>query len=198
MRIYTRKGDRGETGTLGGGRLRKSDPRIRALGFFDELNAQIGIGLAGGDMPAPLAAPLRRIQNVIFEAGAVLASVDRSTADSFFAGETAWLESEIDRMEEALPPLTRFILPGGTPPAARLHLVRTVARRVECQVVETAAGDETLIPLLTWLNRLSDALFVAARTANLLAGIADVPWESRRAPAKSVGGGPAEGGTERS
>jgi cob(I)alamin adenosyltransferase len=185
MRIYTRKGDRGETGTLGGGRLRKSDSRIRALGLLDELNAGIGVALACADLPAPLRSSLRRIQDVIFEAGAALASPDPSKTDSLFADETSWLESEIDRMEAALPPLTRFILPGGSAAAANLHLVRTVARRVESQVVEATAANEAYVPLMTWLNRLSDALFVAARTANLLAGIADVPWESRSSPKHS-------------
>jgi cob(I)alamin adenosyltransferase len=180
MRIYTRKGDRGDTGTLGGGRLRKSDPRIRALGFLDELNAQIGVVLAGAGVPEPLQGPLRRIQDVIFEAGTALASPDPSGSDALFAAETAWLESEIDRMEAVLPPLTRFILPGGSVAAAGLHLVRTVARRAECQAVEAACGEDARMPLLTWLNRLSDALFVYARTANQMAGEAEQPWESRR------------------
>jgi cob(I)alamin adenosyltransferase len=180
MRIYTRKGDRGDTGTLGGGRLRKSDPRIRALGFLDELNAEIGVVLAGSGVPDPLQAPLRRIQGSIFEAGAALASPEPAGSDALFAAETAWLESEIDRMEAELPPLTRFILPGGSAAAAGLHLVRTVARRAECQAVEAACGEDARMPLLTWLNRLSDALFVYARTANRLAGGADIVWESRR------------------
>jgi cob(I)alamin adenosyltransferase len=180
MRIYTRKGDRGDTGTLGGGRLRKSDPRIRALGFLDELNAQIGVVLAGGGVPEPLQAPLRRIQDVLFEAGAALASPDPAGSDALFVAETVWLESEIDRLEGALPPLTRFILPGGSAAAAGLHLVRTVARRAECQVVEAACGEDARMPLLTWLNRLSDGLFVYARTANRLAGGTDTLWESLR------------------
>jgi cob(I)alamin adenosyltransferase len=184
MRIYTRKGDRGDTGTLGGGRLRKSDSRIRALGFLDELNAEIGVLLAGSAVPEPLQPPLRRIQDVIFEAGAALASPDPSGSDPLFEAETAWLESEIDRLEEALPPLTRFILPGGSVAAAGLHLVRTVARRAECQAVEAACGEDARMPLLTWLNRLSDALFVYARMANHLDGGIDTLWESRRGSQK--------------
>lgn len=180
MRIYTRKGDRGDTATLGGGRLRKSDPRIRALGMLDELNAAIGAVLAGAGVPEPLQAPLRRIQGTIFEAGTALASPDPSGTDPVFAAETAWLESEIDRMEAELPPLTRFILPGGSVAAAGLHGVRTVARRAECQAVEAACGEDSRMPFLTWLNRLSDALFVYARTANRMAGVADTLWESRR------------------
>jgi cob(I)alamin adenosyltransferase len=131
MKIYTRKGDRGDTATLGGGRLRKSDPRIRALGMLDEVNAAIGALLAGAAVPAPLQAPLHRIQEVLFEAGTALASPDPSATDAFFVGETGWLESEIDRMEAELPPLARFILPGGSVAAAGLHGVRTVARRAE-------------------------------------------------------------------
>jgi cob(I)alamin adenosyltransferase len=190
MRIYTRKGDRGDTGTLGGGRLRKSDARIRALGFLDELNAQIGVVLAGAGVPDPLRAPLRRIQDAIFEAGTALASPDPAGSDSLFVAETAWLESEIDRMEAVLPPLSRFILPGGSTAAAGLHLVRTVARRAECQAVEAACGEDARMPLLGWLNRLSDALFVYARTANRLAGETDALWESRRQPQ----GGPKKEG----
>jgi cob(I)alamin adenosyltransferase len=180
MRIYTRKGDRGDTGTLSGGRVRKSDSRIRALGCLDELNAQIGLLLAGGGVPGPLQVSLRRIQDVIFEAGATLASSDPAGGDALFAAETAWLEAEIDKLEAELPPLTRFILPGGSAAAAGLHLVRTVARRAECQAVEAACGEDARMPLLTWLNRLSDALFVYARTANRLAGQSDTPWESRQ------------------
>jgi cob(I)alamin adenosyltransferase len=180
MRIYTRKGDRGDTGTIGGGRVRKSDPRIRALGLLDELNAEIGVVLASAGVPEPLRAPLRRIQEVILEAGAALASPGPTKSDALFAAETTWLESEIDRMDAALPRLTRFILPGGSAAAAGLHLVRTVARRAECQAVEASCGEDSRMPMLTWLNRLSDAFFLYARTANHLAGVADIPWESRR------------------
>lgn len=179
MRIYTRKGDRGDTGTLGGGRSRKSDPRIRALGCLDELNAQVGLVLAGTEVPEPLRDSLRRIQDVIFEAGAAVASIDPATRSELFVNETAWLESEIDRQESELPPLTRFILPGGTVAAAGLHLIRTVARRAECQVVAAVGDEDARAPLLAWLNRLSDAFFVYARTANRLRGVPDQPWEPR-------------------
>jgi cob(I)alamin adenosyltransferase len=179
MKIYTRKGDRGETATLGGGRLLKSDARIRALGMLDELNATFGVVLSDPGIPAAVGDPLRRIQSILFEAGAALASPDPSPSDALFATETAWLEQVIDQLEAELPALTRFILPGGTRLAAELHRARAVARRAECQAVEAAGGDEGRGPFLAWVNRLSDALFVFARTANRLAGVEDVAWESR-------------------
>lgn len=179
MRIYTRKGDGGETAMLGGGRVPKSDARIRALGTLDELNAALGLALAETDFPEALRGALARVQNVLFEAGAVLASSD-ATAHELFARETAWLEETIDGWESELPALTRFVLPGGSRAGSTLHWVRTVARRGECQVVEAFAADPARLTVLTWLNRLSDALFVAARTANRLAGIGETEWVSTR------------------
>ena len=179
MKIYTRKGDRGETAMLGGGRVPKSDPRIRALGSLDELNAALGRVVADPLTPRELLPFLQRVQAVLFEAGASLASPDPDPWDALLAAETAWIEVEIDRMEESLPPLTRFVLPGGGVVGAELHAARAVARRAESQAVEAAAGEAARFPLLTWLNRLSDALFVLARTANRLAGVVETPWESQ-------------------
>jgi cob(I)alamin adenosyltransferase len=179
MKIYTRKGDRGETAMLGGGRVQKSDPRIRALGALDELNANLGRVAADAATPREIRPFLDRVQNDLFEAGASLASGDPGPWDRLLAAETTWLEGEIDRMEEALPPLTRFLLPGGSPCGAALHAARAVARRAESQAVEAAQEDAARVPLLTWLNRLSDALFVVARTANRLAGVTETPWESQ-------------------
>lgn len=164
---------------LGGGRVSKSDPRIRALGALDELNATIGLVLAEPSMPPSLRPFLDRTQSVLFEAGAALASGDPSERDELLRGETEWLESEIDRMEAELAPITRFILPGGSPAGALLHLARAVARRAEAQAVEAIVGDESRVPFLTWLNRLSDALFVLARFANRLKNAPETLWESR-------------------
>jgi cob(I)alamin adenosyltransferase len=179
MKIYTRKGDRGQTSMLGGGRVPKSDPRIRALGALDELNARLGGIAAQPSVPPEIHPILLRVQSVLLEAGAALASSDPEPWSALLAAETAALEAEIDRMERDLPPLTRFILPGGSSTGAALHEARAIARRAESQAVEACGGDESRVPLLTWLNRLSDALFVLARTANRLAGADDVPWESR-------------------
>jgi cob(I)alamin adenosyltransferase len=181
MKIYTRKGDRGETAMLGGGRVLKSNSRIRALGALDELNAALGGVAADARTPAEVRSFLDRVQSILFEAGASLASIDPEPWSPLLAAETTWLEAEIDRMEAELAPLTRFVLPGGGPIGAALHSARAVARRAECQSVEASAGDEIRVPLLTWLNRLSDALFVLARTANRIAGVPETPWESQAA-----------------
>jgi len=209
MRIYTRTGDRGETGILGGGRLAKSDPRIRALGSLDELGASLGMVLTASHLPAPVTAAVRRVQGALFEAGASLASPAAAAAsyEPFLREETVWLESEIDRMEETLPPLRSFILPGGGIPGATLHWARTVARRAETQVVDAALtlGEaDVRASLLRWLNRLSDALFVMARAVNLQDGEAETPWHpsadrhaggagrSRRKAGKEGGAGKQE------
>lgn len=199
MRIYTKKGDRGTTGVLGGGRLSKSDARIRALGAVDEVNAALGLVLAGGVRPE-LRAPLSDIQNTLFEIGAALASMDPAISRDLFTQETAHLESVIDQTEMSLPPLTRFILPGGSRTGAGLHWTRTLSRRAESLVVaaleeeadKTAPAQDAgptgrpaarilpdRIPLVTWMNRLSDTLFVLARFANQLEGIPETIWETR-------------------
>ncbi len=179
MRIYTKKGDGGETGLLGGSRTSKSDPRIHALGSLDELNASLGFILASAQVPLELREVLGRIQNVLFDTGAALASTDPSAKAEIFPPETAWLESVIDGVEAKLPPLDRFILPGGSPSGAALHWARTVCRRAEREVVATAQAQEERAPLLAYINRLSDALFVLARRANQIDGVAEIAWEAR-------------------
>ncbi len=179
MKIYTKTGDDGTTGLLGPDRVRKDDPRIEAYGTVDELNATIGLARAFGT-DATVDPILARIQNDLFALGSALA--DPSPTGRFFHAVTpehvAWLEQRIDALEETLPPLTQFILPGGTPAAAQTHLARTVCRRAERLVVRLA--HETSSPvsenLLLYLNRLSDALFVIARAINHGAGVADIPW----------------------
>ncbi len=198
MKIYTRKGDRGRTSVLGGGVLSKADARIRALGALDETNAALGVILASNDLPDPIRKTLERVQNVLFEAGAALASVDASTGASLFAVETIWLESEIDRVEEQLRPLQNFILPGGGTAGALLHWARTVARRAETFLVEAAGNEEARVPLVTWFNRLSDALFVLARLANALQGIPETVWESRFRGERHSGAPPAGSGPDQS
>ncbi|MEF3275021.1 MAG: cob(I)yrinic acid a,c-diamide adenosyltransferase [Chloroflexus sp.] len=177
MKIYTRTGDNGETGLFGGQRVRKDDLRVEAYGTADECNAAIGVARAAGPDPA-LDAVLAVVQNQLFVVGADLASpgdspyIPRVTAEM-----TAFLEAQIDAMELELAPLKQFILPGGTPVASYLHLARTICRRAE-RVVVTLAAEESIGPeILTYLNRLSDFLFVAARVANARAGIVDVPWQ---------------------
>lgn len=179
MRIYTKTGDDGTTGLVGGQRIAKTDLRIRAIGEVDELNASIGLAAATGPADA-VANMLRTIQNRLFDIGAELASPTPTSR------EVRWIDDEdgralenfIDSMTELLPPLRHFILPGGGERASRLHLARTICRRTERTVLELSqkASLRDVIPI--YLNRLSDWLFVAARVANHAEGIDDVRWNS--------------------
>jgi cob(I)alamin adenosyltransferase len=178
-KIYTKTGDTGLTGLLGRGRVTKDDPRIEAYGTIDELNAVLGMVRA-----SPLAAEddarLARVQEELFVVGSALADPDPN--GPFHAaigpGPAARLEAEIDALEADLTPLTRFILPGGAPAAAGLHLARTVCRRAERRVVALGRQPGEHVPgdLIIYLNRLSDYLFVLARAVNRRAGVADIPW----------------------
>lgn len=176
-RIYTRTGDDG-TSALGSGERRpKSDLRFEAIGTVDELNATIGLArLSAG---APLDAMLARIQNDLFDLGADLAVPEtearRRERLRVVSTQVARLEAEIDAMNADLPPLTSFVLPGGTPLAAALHLARTVARRAERTMTALNAREPLNPAALTYVNRLSDLLFVAARLAND-GGRGDVLW----------------------
>lgn len=187
-KIYTRGGDMGETSLVGGKRLAKHDARVAAYGTVDETNAAIGMarlhtkveggGGAGGKADAMLA----RIQDDLFDLGADLATVgeggrddDSKAALRIVPEQVARLEREIDSMNEKLSPLDSFTLPGGTPAAAALHVARTVCRRAE-RGVTALAGREAINPeALKYINRLSDHLFVLARTLND-GGRADVLW----------------------
>lgn len=181
-RIYTRTGDRGLTRLATGAPVPKSDARVQAYGEVDETNACIGLcRLHTGADPA-MDAMLARIQNELFDLGADLATppdpkpdweVLRVTAD-----QVTRIEAEIDSMNADLAPLTSFVLPGGSPLAAHLHLARTVCRRAERRVADLARDDAQAISpeSLQYLNRLSDHLFVASRHANARAG-GDVLWQ---------------------
>ena len=184
MKIYTRRGDAGETDLLGSGRVAKDDPRVEAYGEVDELNAALGL-CAAASPHADLRELLGGIQAALFALGAYLASPDearreRAAIPGVSDGEVEALEKRIDALEGELAPLRRFILPGGTPAAAAFHLARTVCRRAERRA-EALHRAEALSPLaLRYLNRLSDLLFVAARVENRRAGVPDVEWESGR------------------
>jgi cob(I)alamin adenosyltransferase len=179
MKIYTRKGDGGQTSIWGGRRLSKDEARIEAIGACDEGNAAIGAALAHG-LPAELTRILLAVQGRLFVVGNELMAPDRTgpgsglprLADSDVGG----LEQSIDELEAALPELRNFILPGGTPAAAQLHVARAACRRAERRVT-TLARAEPVVPVLpAYLNRLGDLLFVAARFANHSAGAADTIW----------------------
>ena len=166
-RIYTRGGDAGETSLGDGSRVPKLDCRIGAFGAVDELNAQIGVALADG-VPEDMRAPLERIQNELFDVGADL-SVPYGVGDGRLRIDQERideLERLCDRFNEELPELKSFVLPGGTPAAARLHVARTVCRRAERDALLAAREVEVNPLVLRYLNRLSDLLFILARTAN--------------------------------
>ena len=178
-RIYTRTGDAGETGLVDGSRVSKADARLAAIGDVDEANSAIGAALRHVSDPG-LRAMLGRIQNEMFDLGADLAT----PGEDFAPGEMVLrivpeqvdrLEREMDEMNEALSPLTSFILPGGAGGAAELHLARAVARRAERSAVAAAAAMRLNPLALTYLNRLSDHLFVAARFA-AAQGDGDILW----------------------
>lgn len=184
-RIYTKTGDAGETGLFGGRRVRKDDPRVCAYGAVDELNAVLGVARAAGT-PASIDPVLERLQHYLFDLGSELATPPAAAAAAGGHAShvtAAWveaLEREIDRFDDALPPLRVFILPGGTPAAAALHHARTVARRAERKIVSLAAREPVNPDLLKFVNRLSDLLFVLARATNHAAGRPDVEWHQAR------------------
>ena len=173
MKIYTRTGDSGETGLFDGRRVSKSDLRVDAYGEVDELNASIGVVLSAG-VDADVAEMLQAVQRDLFAVGGRLADPTRRVAervDKMHVGpaQISLLEQWIDRLEAELPPLRRFILPGGSTAGATLHLARTICRRAERRIVLLGA-DEVPADLLAYVNRLSDFLFVAARAVNHRAG----------------------------
>ncbi|CAN5872803.1 cob(I)yrinic acid a,c-diamide adenosyltransferase [soil metagenome] len=181
MKIYTKTGDAGETGLFGGGRVPKDDIRVEAYGDVDELNAVIG--MARGIEPMPrIDDVLLPIQRDLFAIGAILATPDRDKMALHLEkariddGRIAELERAIDEGEAELEPLRAFILPGGSPKAAALHVARTVCRRAERHVVRLQ-HEVDLPPLgVIYLNRLSDLLFTLARVANVRVGMGEVIW----------------------
>jgi cob(I)alamin adenosyltransferase len=185
LKIYTKTGDSGETGLFGGTRVSKADPRVAAYGDVDELNAYLGFAratLRGAD-DTELAAMLEHIQRDLFALGARLSDpghkiADRVTKAAVGAGDITRLEQWIDALESTLPPLRRFILAGGSPAGAALHVARTICRRAERAMVGLLSTDkEAFEPdLLVYVNRLSDLLFVMARRSNQCAGTPEIEW----------------------
>jgi len=181
VKIYTKTGDAGETGLLGGPRVRKDHARVAAYGAVDEVNAAIGLCLAleprGGDRPL-----LETIQRDLFAIGAELATPDPAHVEQVLGArrigppQVGALEAAIDAHEDTLPPLKNFILPGGAPPAAALHLARTVCRRAERAIVELMRRDSVAPAVVQYVNRLSDLLFVLARAANARTNMPEIEW----------------------
>ncbi len=184
-RIYTRTGDDGSTGLVDGSRRTKDDPRLQAYGSVDELNAQLGVAIevaraCDEALWREMVEPLRRIQNDLFDLGADLATPGKGGDDlRIVPAQVKWLEDQIDGHNGSLPSLESFVLPGGSTLAAALHVARTVCRRAEREAVALSHQEDIGEAVLTYLNRLSDLLFVLARVANQIdesPGGGDVPW----------------------
>jgi cob(I)alamin adenosyltransferase len=172
-RIYTRTGDKGTTGLGDGTRTDKNSLRVEAFGSVDELNSVIGM-LATHELPEAVTGELVEIQNDLFDIGGELCIPGHSVVTD---KQVERLEHMLDTLNEDLQPLKEFILPGGTPAAAVCHLARTVCRRAERRVVGLAREESISEPGLRYLNRLSDLLFVMARSLNRAAGVDDVLWQ---------------------
>jgi len=181
VKLYTKTGDDGTTGLFGGGRVPKASSRVEAYGTVDETNAAIGVARATRLDPA-IDGVLEHVQADLFTLGAELACVPGKEGklgmQPLGDADVERLERAIDAADAACPPLKTFVLPGGSPQAAGLHLARTVCRRAERAVL--AIEDAPARPLLVvYLNRLSDLLFALARQSNVAAGVGDVPWKPR-------------------
>jgi cob(I)alamin adenosyltransferase len=179
VKIYTRTGDAGDTGLFDGTRVSKADPRVDAYGAVDETNAWLGLARAAG-LDAELSSMLESIQRDLFAVGARLADpskriAGRVTKAAVVGADITRLEGWIDALETELPPLRRFILAGGSPSGAALHVARTVCRRAERAIVGLGS-DAVESEVLAYVNRLSDLLFVMARAANKRAGVNEVEW----------------------
>jgi cob(I)alamin adenosyltransferase len=181
MKIYTKTGDAGITGLFGGGRVGKDHPRVEAYGDVDELNAALGLARAIDVMPR-IDEVLVPIQRDLFAIGALLATPDREKMRQHLEKanvddeRVAQLERAIDDADRELEPLRAFVLPGGTPKAAALHVARTVCRRAERRVVRLQTAEELPQVVVVYLNRLSDLLFTLARLANRRADAGEVTW----------------------
>ena len=183
MKIYTKTGDGGQTGLFGGARVSKADARVDAYGEVDELNCVLGVARAEC-RDASVDNMLHELQNELFALGAELARAPGKDVDLGVAlltdAEIERMERSIDLLERDLSPLKTFILPGGSPEAAALHVARAVCRRAERKLVALAAATPIRAELVRYLNRLSDLLFVTARHANFRANVADIPWLGRK------------------
>jgi cob(I)alamin adenosyltransferase len=191
MKIYTKTGDQGQTSLFGGVKVPKDDLRLTTYGTLDEFNSILGIALSElgraefSDEPRSLLLfqRLQRVQNELFQLGAEMATPRGKATLSPLIEEThvQRLEIEIDEMEGHLQPLRSFILPGGCVVSSQLHLARTVIRRAEREMASLHRAEILRPEVLCYVNRLSDFLFVCARTVNSIAGVEDIPWATSRA-----------------
>ncbi|HEY6164246.1 MAG TPA: cob(I)yrinic acid a,c-diamide adenosyltransferase [Nitrososphaeraceae archaeon] len=188
MKIYTKTGDKGETGLIGGKRIPKSDPRIISYGLIDELNSNVGLtisllNLKNNNLFSDLIDLLIKIQNDLFTIGSDLADPTYPIENKYKIPRTdekmvLYLESEIDKFDKEVVPITFFILPGGSIESSILHVSRSIARRTETAVTALSKSQTINPAILIYLNRLSDLLFVAARLVNKRIGVEDVAWKS--------------------
>ncbi len=176
MKLYTKRGDDGSTGLMGGQRLSKHDLRVVAYGDVDEANAAIGLTIARCD-DEQTTEILRRIQSDLFTVGAELATPPAKSAQVAISDtRVTQLEGWIDEVCEDIPQLRSFILPGGSETGASLQLARTIVRRAERSIVALAQHEKVCPPVIAYVNRLSDLLFALARRANHKSGVGDIPW----------------------
>lgn len=184
MKLYTRTGDDGSSGLFGGDRVSKSHLRLVAYGTLDELNSILGLVRLHASPACATQDTLQQVQHDLFVLGAILAT---PAARQELLGarmsrptwELAAMEADIDRLTAMAPPMTAFVLPGGTPASAHAHLARTVCRRAEREVVALTHEEPMNPVVVTYLNRLSDWLFALARAENAAAGVADILWQPR-------------------
>ncbi len=175
MKIYTRTGDDGTTGLFSGGRVPKTHARVELYGTVDELNSVLGVARSSRPQPA-VGALLEAVQRQLFKLGADLATPGgNAKVARITQAEVAWLEAEIDRMAGRLPPLSHFILPGGTAAAAQIHVGRAISRRCEREALRFEVGGRDV---LIYLNRLSDFLFTLARFENWTSGVSEAEWRA--------------------
>ena len=183
MKLYTRTGDQGQTGLYGADRVSKAHPRVEAYGTVDELNSALGLARAHSTDTA-LDADLEYLQNALFDVGADLATRSGTPYEKNLvridAEDVAFLEAMIDRYQEAAPPFTGFVHPGGTPAAAALQLARAVARRAERDVIRLLDVEEANAQVQVYLNRVSDLLFIMARAVNARSGLSEEAWTVKR------------------
>ena len=179
-KIYTKTGDDGTTGLVGGSRVQKFDLRLESYGTVDELNSTIGVILSY-EVHGKVKEVLQAVQNKLFNIGSRLASDNQGDAFtvglSITASDIDYLEKSIDIFQNELPELTKFILPGGTPAAARCHVARTVCRRAERRILQFAQEVQVQPEIIKYINRLSDLLFVMARKINHDTDIEEMPWK---------------------
>jgi cob(I)alamin adenosyltransferase len=197
-RVYTRRGDQGETSLAGGQRVPKDSPRIEAYGTVDELNSFLGAARVTARQLAvtearlsPLAAILLRVQHELFNLGSILATLPENVHPQqarVTDADVAQLESEIDRMNSELPPLGSFVLPGGSRLNAELHICRTICRRAERATVALGRVESVPPEAVRYLNRLSDALFVFGRWASHVTGAPETLWEPNQSSSGLTGG----------